>query len=334
MIFSSILCAINIAFILFAAVSDVRTGRVKNTLLIGFLFIGATFHICSYLFGEMLWNSYKLWLLNLAISFAAAILLYRTDIWAPGDAKLFLVVAMGFPEKFYAAGEGNVFPSIGFIVYSFAAGYIWLVISSWWKKKPIRFQSEKISALSILKGIGFSVGLQSLIQYVSYDFFADNIVLLVLCIIGFGLYLQRKSFRIYSWIGTIGFAVYLIDIILEGQWTHSVVSVVMGIIIAVIISFLNMHIHNSLYKEIYENEVHPGIILSYASILSMQNCIDPDLPHSTTENRRSRINEKQAEAVKRWCKNAKSTVTIVEMLPFVPFFAFAVVLEVLLSLVL
>ena len=108
----------------------------------------------------------------------------------------------------------------------------------------------------------------------------------------------------------------------------------MSLVIASAIEIISSRVRANTYREISGDEVKPGMILSFTSLWAMRKCNDPELPKTTTENRRSRLTQTQAEAVKTWCRNTHSNVIIVEMMPFAPFIAGAAVIQVLRFLIL
>jgi len=140
--------------------------------------------------------------------------------------------------------------------------------------------------------------------------------------------LQKWKPLIKTLTGLLCFLVYLF-ILLRSNSGQTGLFLLQAFLVAVLIELLNRKMAHSNYREINGTEITAGMILSYGTILCMKKCIDPDLPRTTTEDRRSRLSQAQAEAVQRWCKNAKRTAVIVETIPFAPFIAAATLLEIL-----
>ena len=127
----------------------------------------------------------------------------------------------------------------------------------------------------------------------------------------------------------MGIVFILVWTYIHHLWMSMLFSLVLCLLISIVLDVLNSSARTNTYEVISGDEVKPGMILSYTTIMAMQNCIDPNIPRSTTENRRSRITDVQANAVKTWCKNAKSDIVIVKMIPFAPFIALSVVIEII-----
>ena len=278
------------------------------------------------------WSDFFSWGVNLALAGVFSVVFYLLDIWAPGDAKLFILLASLYPQRYYAARPGNIFPSLSIVVYAFAVGYLYLICSSFWKKRT-RLTAHNVlvfnrmTIINTVFTLGFFIGFQMLIQVVFPAFAEANYALILLTAISINYLVESKTPALMRILGLVGIAVGLGCGILTGQYSALLISVPFSIVAALVSHVLiNMASFNS-YREIPGDAVRPGIILSLGSIVAMQKCIDPNIPRSTTENRRSRINNTQAEAVKKWCRITKSSITIVEMLPFVPFILVAVIIE-------
>lgn len=318
---------------LLGAITDIRYGRVKNRhLLIAFLAWLTVVSVDSIANHTFVLPAGAL-AINLGLAFAASLVFYLSDIWAPGDCKLYLLIALTFPMGGYITREGNVFPALDMVVYSFALGYIGLLAASLLKRRKgeprekgrrLEIQSGRKRLLSITANIGLISSVNTLLDIYAGDFYFANQMLCTLALIGIICALQNRADRTRTILGFLGIALFIAQMITYGAWLSGLISVAESLIIALIIELINSRVRKNTYREISGEEVRPGMILSYATIWDMQNCIDPELPTVTTENRRSRITPTQAEAVRTWCKNARRPVVIVEMMPFAPFIALAV----------
>lgn len=316
-----------------AAITDIRYGRVKNIHLIIALVIWLALIFVTTLSHHIIEQEWFAWLLNLGFSIVASIILYLYDIWSPGDCKLFLFIALSYPLEAYTVRMGNVFPSLDIIVFSFTLGYIFLLISTFIKpgknsvpsahpQQPLLLVRDRI--ISILANIGLLSSFYAVLDLYFGDFLYANEMFCALILIGLISLLQNRFEHACRILGFIGLLLFLSRMVINAAWIDMLFGVIRGLIISLIIDILNQRIGKNTYREIPGEEVNPGMILSYVTIWDMQNCIDPDLPHTTTENRRSRITQRQADAVRLWCKNAKRNVIIVEMIPFAPCIALAV----------
>ena len=171
--------------------------------------------------------------------------------------------------------------------------------------------------------------MQSALNHFIPFYFAENQSLCILVIVGLSIALQKKLPVLLNVIGILGFIYTIAASILNTSWLQLLIWLGEGAVVSWIIDRLNLLASESSYQYVVGDKIQAGMILSFGSILAMQKYIDPDLPRYTTETRRSRISQRQAEAVKRWCKNTGENVAIVEMLPFAPFIAFGVVYEII-----
>jgi len=318
-----------------AAVTDHKSGKVRNkhlaislTLWLFIIAIGLLTH-------QPLFASPRIWISNFIFSCAATLILYLNDIWAPGDAKLFLLLTVIYPDGCYAAREGNLFPLLDIIVFSFAIGYLYLEINTLCNKKNNAGHELGISDIlkarvkGIVNNLGIALVLVNLLIVYFDSIYEDNLVLCIL-IIGLALVLaQRRIPQIYSVLGIAGWIFYIILMVASGKSIRTVfLSAVQSLIIGFVVEVLNIQISNHSYREINGDDVEPGMILSVVSSLAMTKCNDPNIPGPSTETRRSRLNVKQAEAVRQWCRKSKSKVVVVEMLPFAPFISLALAVEI------
>lgn len=342
-----VLIILTLAVAALGAFTDVRFGRVRNRHLLAGLAVWIILIVIASLVNGQLTLSPLPWLINLGFSVVAAVIFYMLDIWAPGDCKLFLFIAITLPLEVYTVRDGNVFPSLNLVVLSFAFGYIALLIGALVRrgtqespKQGDGKQAERQKlpldwrrVLSIIANMGLFSATISLITAFFSDFFYANQMLCSLTLIGIICFLQGRFERTRKVLGAIGVISFVVQMVFQRAWLGMLFGALEGLIIALIIEIINNRVRKNTYREITGEEVRPGMILSFATIWNMQKCIDPELPHTTTENRRSRLTPRQAEAVQTWCKNAKQNVIIVEMMPFAPCLAIAVAVQTLVFII-
>ncbi len=307
--------------------TDVRCGKVRNAHLLAGLGIGALIWLMGLIAGEFSPASLCRWALNLALSAGFAIFFYRMDIWAPGDSKLFLAIAALYPPEFYPAPDGNLFPALDIIIFAFALGYLWIVIVSPVSEREKRPRISGISlrsAPSVAMGMGFAMGAQCALNRLFPAFFQANQALCILCIVGAAWLARRFGKYLFPILAAAGAIALIAEFGASPDWKAGAFILLRGALIAWIIEILNRRAEANSYRGIPGEALRPGMILSLGSVLAMSRCVDPVLPRATTESRRSRLSAAQAEAVRRWCKNAGRDVVIVEMIPFAPFIAASV----------
>lgn len=316
---------------LFGAWTDIHYGCVRNRHLIGSVIAAIIITVVMTANKSLSWESWSVWVINLGLSIVLSVVFYLTDIWAPGDSKLFILIAALFPMEYYALPDKNIFPALSFVVYAYACGFVFLVVEALLSRKPGIVQPFEIELnIAFLRSaavnLGIIVGFQNLIMVLSPEFSEANTALILLSSIGCCHVIHSRWKHFATVIGSIGLVFSLLYIFLSNSWRQASITLPLSVIIALFTQYLLATANRNSYKEIRGEHVHAGIILSYGSVMAMQNCIDPDIPRRTTENRRSRITSKQAEAVQKWCKNTGHGVVIVEMLPFAPFFFVAVLI--------
>ena len=328
------------AFVFRAAYTDVKWGLVKNKLISAALVFGALIAFVVYKLGEKPVISDWQGVSNLFFSIAFTAVFYFFDIWAPGDAKLFLVIVLLFPLQLYHARPFDVFPALKMIIWAFSAGYVFLLAETIIKRDASnRSSSRDLNFLEFCKSflasmlypflLSFSISyiVHSILAKYFFDYWADNQSLVILGIIGLCLisrYMPKK----------MGIPAGIL-LLVGGFWLFpytgfgwgAMSSIIMSVLIALTIQWSNEHISKGNYMLIPGERVRPGMILSAVTIVQMHNCIDENIPHSTTESRRSRISVKQADAVKLWAHNAKQDILVIRTIPFAPFIAFGALYE-------
>ncbi len=314
------------------AFTDIRYGRVRNNHLIIALGLWIMLAVSEALF---LQPSVKILPLavNSILSIIAAITLYLTDIWAPGDCKLYITISLIFPMRAYVVREGNIFPALDFVVYAFALGYIFLLAMTLLRRTAPKIKPRPLFSLkhyvSILVNAGTISFMNILLNAYMPEFLCSNQILCILSSAILICILHKRVDSTRKIIGFAGLGYILYQSILFGSWLNTCTSLAVSLVTASAIEFINNQARVNTYREISADEVRPGMILSFVSLWAMQKGTNPELPQTTTENRRSRLTQRQAEAVKTWCRNAHSNVVIVEMMPFAPFIAGATVIQVL-----
>lgn len=325
------------------AFTDIHSGRVQNKHLIIALLSWLALITGESIFMHSLNISVSSFCINVVLAFITSLILYLTDIWAPGDSKLYIVISIIFPMHAYVVRTGNIFPALDFVIYAFAAGYIALLVIIFIRRSKGRNHGIKNDTkpdlrlkhiFSIMANIGTISVVNNVLDIYAADFLYANLMLCTLATIGSICLLQQKANTIRMIIGFMGLSYFIYQTTVYEAWLNVCLGLFQSLAIATVIEFINNRAYINTYREVSMEEVRPGMILSYSTLWAMQNCIDPGLPKTTTENRRSRITERQADAVKTWCKNAQSNVVIVEMIPFAPFIASAVLIQILRFLIL
>lgn len=332
MIYSSLLYALCLTIATLGAWTDLHSGNMRNAHILAGAALGAALSAVAILRGMPAWPSFLSWCVNFALATLVGVLFYLSDIWAPGDAKLYMLLAALMPRQCYAARTGNIFPALDIVIYAYAAGYLYLLFSAKRKEsarllKRELFRFDRASMPRLLRSIGFFSGAQMLVHAAFPAFAQDNYALILLAAMGLQYLIESKAPALMKLLGCAGIAASLVCCVAAGQYSTMLVSLLLSAALALVSRALYEMASVNSYREIPGDEVSAGAILSLGSVLAMQRCIDPNIPRSTTESRRSRLSARQAEAVRNWCKITGRTVAVVEMLPFVPFMLAALILE-------
>ena len=313
------------------AYTDIRSGHVNNMHLLFGIVLWIIAVIIDKLFLKTAVILPSLFITNICLALVASFLLYITDIWAPGDCKLFLVLSLIYPLTRYATKDGNIFPSLDIVIYAFALGYLWLIASHFFSKSSKAsssiFHLTLPDVKSYIISMAFFASISVLLDQYLHDFYLANQMLFILITFIVISVLQNKAPVLLTIFGIAGLFFFVYQTIINQSWLYSLLSLIASFVLVTLLNTVNDKARKNTYREITGDDVKPGMILSYGTIWNMQNCIDPNLPVTTTENRRSRINVTQANAVKTWCKNAKCNITIVETIPFAPFIAASLVIQ-------
>ena len=119
--------------------SDIKYGKIKNIhLFCGFLYILFLYSflaVYSYFVLNQIDNLKYLveLLLNSSIALLVGYLLWRFNLWAAGDAKLFLVYSLLIPLEFYSKNYIPYFPSATLLMDTFLFICFFFLFKMLWK---------------------------------------------------------------------------------------------------------------------------------------------------------------------------------------------------------
>ncbi len=133
-----------------ASFTDVREGKIRNKALLaaavwavavhGALSVSRYFDpgltagiVANSLFGGS-WGRYVLYAgLNALTALVCGFLLFHFDLWSAGDAKLFFVLALLLPLKYYFRHYLPVFPAFNLFLNTIAAAAVFVWTDTAWK---------------------------------------------------------------------------------------------------------------------------------------------------------------------------------------------------------
>lgn len=324
-------CAIAVIVGIVASITDFKNQKIFNKTLIIAI-------ICSLLTYVILYKEIETqyiisFILNLIIGIIISFLFFYFEIWAAGDAKMFITTLLMIPYEFYGANEKNIFPGMQLLIIIFSIAFIYVIIET----IILSFKNEKkvktIDIRTITKKDIIDLLLQYFMGYffiifinnITIQFFEQfrkyNELLMFLCNMLLLMFLykrvnERKTtmklliiFIICNFLYYIifGFQIYSINL--------------KYVAIVAIIMVLRVVSEQYNYKEIKVKELQPKMILSYESIISFYGSRIKGLPTTTTETTKSRLTQEEVESIKRWSKTkiGKDTIVTVRYMPFAPF---------------
>jgi Flp pilus assembly protein protease CpaA len=116
---------------LIAALKDLKTGKIKNSLVLTAL--GISLVINCTIFGYAIYNATNLAYFvqlasNVLLSTIISFVLWNFKIWSAGDAKLFIAYSALYPLSYYSSSYVPYFPSSALLINIFLAGLTFGVI--------------------------------------------------------------------------------------------------------------------------------------------------------------------------------------------------------------
>ena len=328
---------------IYVCYTDIKKGVVENKAIA----VAGTVSIvlnCIYyaLFaGQFL----RLYLFNLAVITALAILLYAGHFWAAGDSKLLICMTSLIPGRVYDP-DGLRIPGLTYVIIIFLIAYMFIVIESviaWIKGKKTYYRKHtsirNIPSIAIdYAAAFFLLSTLSLIWAgVFKDFYRENqLVFSLLNIVLIVFVADSKVMKRKPVLIALAALFILLSIMrgFSGQINLKVLG--RNYLIVVLALLLRYFVSGYNYQEIQTYEAAPGMVLAYSTILMFYGSNVKNLPHSTSEDMRDRLTIEQAEAVRRWgnSKKGKESIIIVRKIPFATFIVIGIVIYILIRLVL
>ena len=309
-----------------AAVSDFQKGIVSNKLIVIFIISALTLNILGWCFVDKSYLTIQI--TNIGIVWLISILLYAFHIWAGGDCKLIITVALLIPYESYYHILNEKTTLISIIAFTFIIGYIFLIFDSLYCFVKHKHRIEKKKLLSKIKTmlykwiscVSYIVLFDQLMTYVFSEIITKNQWLLIIvniCIIFIitGIrFLQNKY---------VVMIIIISGIIVKVVFAQPLINrfMIINYSLVVLLTILRAFIDEYNYEIIDTSSVKAGMILSLATTLQFANSKVVGLPSPSTEDLRSRITVDEAESIKRWEKTKYGTpvIEIVRKIPFAIF---------------
>lgn len=323
---------------LVASYTDIKQSTIPNRLVFVAGITGLVLNIIGWTFIDA--TGIRIQLINIGLVWLISILLYALQIWAGGDAKLMMAIALLFPCELYFNGFYYSLPSlIHILVFAFIISYCFLIVDSIYYavklKHVLSFAKLKTVIINVLQNWVACVAYIVLVDTSLLTFFpflatSSWIIIVVnICVVLIvsGIKVLVNRFAII--------AVVFIDLVLKLVLNQPIANrfMLMNFGITVLLIILRCFINEYDYKDINVSQLKKGMILSFGtSLLFIDSKVD-GLPSQSTENLRSRLTEDEVTAVKKWSKTkaGSETISIVRKIPFAIFISVGTFLTLLLG---
>jgi len=104
---------------------DQRIGKIRNIWIVSGLIYAFIFYFVTVFLSIVPLN---ILIINFFISFAVSYGMWKSDIWKPGDAKLFIIYSLLTPPSVYGKVYFSVFPAFNLLMASFIPATISLIL--------------------------------------------------------------------------------------------------------------------------------------------------------------------------------------------------------------
>lgn len=324
----------------YASVTDIRQGIIKNQLLLAAFLVGLILNgIEWFAFGG---DGVLVQAVNVGVMSLFSLLLYMTHVWAGGDCKLMIVLGSLVPYQLYMPVPHLWFSLVSILAFSFGFSYIYLLVDSVYhgckSRQVISKDKFWLSMKEVLIRYVSCVAYIICVDQIIWCFFSAALLrfsyIVIMVNIGLVLIINEWSILHRKWL--VG-GVIIADVILIGITTSPIdgrFMLVNGFVVLFIIALkLIMNEYN--YETIFTSQVREGMILSTTTTLLFSQSKVKGLPTLSTEDLRSRLTEAEAESVRRWEKSkyGERTVQIVRKIPFAVFIALGTILFMILGVV-
>lgn len=310
---------------LYASVSDMRFGIIKNKILVVF----AVYALISdfLMYGIFARDLAGIFLANSAVVVMLSLALYSSHSWAGGDCKLLFVLAFLYPARMYCSYNGQSVTLFFAVAFAFIFGYFYLLGSTAlaYFRKQAHFSAKHIGKsfynflIAYVRIMVYLTAIQLLIQILCPQFYMIPPMLQImlnLCLawtMGYLKVFKKKAVLISALAIDALLSIFLRTIPVDTNISHYLV--------VFVVVLIQLTVSQQNYMTIPTCQVQKGMILSAATTLLFTASRVKGLPGISTEDLRSRLTAEQAESVRRWEKSAtgQPQIMVVKKIPFAIF---------------
>ena len=303
--------------------SDIKYGKISNKVVVAY---GSIPIILNWISTFLLdgWISY---IGNSIIVIIIAVLLYGFHVWAGGDCKMMIFIALATPVSLYWNYNGFAYNYCFIYAFIFSFGFIYVCFDNinMFYRKHESIDKRKLttefrtSIFRYLKAIVYLSAIGQIYLYLIYPYIKIPVVLYTLFCITCIFFTNKVSVLSNKWVVVIIASVDICFFIFTGNITISTMWSTYVIVIALM--FLRVVSKSFNYEDISTYDVKRGMILSQETSLLMQRSRVKGLPTVSDESLKSRLNEEEVDAIKRWAnsKYGLDSIRIVRKIPFAIF---------------
>lgn len=360
-LYSIILISIIVITGIYSSLTDLKNNKIYNKMLLKAILFGGIIQVGNIIrliiMNRLNINNLAVLMLSFLVGVIGSFLLYKNELWAAGDSKLFTVLLMMLPIQYIL--DAKYFFTIDFniLLTIFCIAYIWIIFETIYllfndinKGKFITILKENFSIekrflfLNYFKNFTsrylfiyfFILNLNNIMMNSFLEFYKYNrAIFMLLNIFAITKILNIIKDKKMLSISTIILIMYTgIDIYINKKvekFSYAINYTYLLLIIVVIAFRYLGTLYN--YKQVMVKDLKQGMILSFTTIVKFQNSRVKGLPKITYENTKSRLSEDEVDSIIRWSKSkyGQDFVIIVRHIPFAPFiflgFLFQIVIK-------
>lgn len=329
-LFEAALLTILLVILVTSSYTDCRTSQIKNRTLLLCAAAAAIVDVLYYCAwaGEF----FVPFLSNLGLLSLLAVLFYSYHLWAAGDSKLLITVALCLPGRFLTFWDIGPFSGFFIVVVTFSVAFLYIIGETVFlgvKEKNLfqiyrqRFDIKQY-VVSYLSMAAATTLISIILSRIFPQLYMRNTPLLMALnfLIVLSLIQVRSHFSMKVLLAaTVIMWVVLIVLFALKIYPVSLSFNLRSLVYVLLIMLVWAFAEKYNYQTIPTSNIKAGQILSMATVMSFKPSRVQGLPTGTTEDLRSRLTDSEAESIRRWEKSAlgKPYVVIVRKIPFAVF---------------
>ena len=324
-----------VACSIICAYTDIMDSKIRNNVLAFFGLVSILSNGIYYMFFA---SEYVLvYIFNILILAIFSVLFYSFHIWSAGDSK-FLIIIMSFvPITLYAKNIYEINAVIAIIII-FIIAFCYIIIESIYLglkyKNFFKNNGNVVNLVSLIKQYikctFFVLCFDLTIGYMAPDFvgFNSHIILIINMLI---VIIVPKFDSLNN--NFILLLMFILIVIMCSVFKISLFSDYRIIMFMILIMYLSIICEKYNYRFVKTREITKNMVLAQSTIDVFSRSKIYDLPHTTTEDLRSKLNNAEVAAIKKWEKSkyGQKYIVIVKKMPFALFISIGCMAFVIIS---